>query len=137
MKLKKLKLRQRIRIALIFRYPGWYLWNSERKQKSLRRKYCHKGIHKLRTGGESTYDGKRWTHYRYLTCQFCQAKIFTSEKELQRYHKYTRDQKVRSKKVFSELMKHPSEPKSKQYSGSGRCGVEKVSTSKPSGQVSK
>ena len=123
-KVCKLRFWQGVRVKLLFNFPGVYLWYHNWQLKELRREYCHKGIHKLRTASESIHTGVRWRHYRYLSCQFCRAKIFTSEEELQRYHRYHSNRKARLKNVFSELAKRPLEPESKHTSGSGRRDVE-------------
>ena len=76
---------------------------AERKFKQLRKKYCRKGIHKLKQGSCSLSDGKKTIKVDYLKCQYCNWKFFANKKERDLYNKI---HKSSAKGISSALLNH-------------------------------
>jgi len=106
-----------------------YLQKIERHDKYMRRRYCHKGLHKITSCKYSYKEGsKRWVHLHFLKCKHCNYMFFTTKKQKELY---TQKEGV-GKERFSDFLKALSSSKVKHSKGVGRANKEDVSPSVPS-----
>jgi len=62
------------------------LRRMHRRDKKMRKKYCHKGYHKLKTHRSSfKFGNERIINFEFLVCQHCEYKFFTTAKQKEKY----------------------------------------------------
>ena len=110
--------------GILRRFDLWkgemYLNRLERGIKKIRKKYCHKGFHKLIQQTVTRRENRtRTTQFRFLKCVYCNFMFFASEKEKERYLKKEKP----AKDTFSAFFKTLSH--SKQVHSKERGRVDK------------
>lgn len=85
----------------------WLLFKREVFDKMMRKKYCHKGFHKLISGylGISGPETKyRWQKVHYLKCLYCNYLFFASKSHKQRYLDMTTKERSAFRGLLSNTM---------------------------------
>ena len=77
-----------------------HLFGIEMFDKYMRKKYCHKGFHKLYHGSIGQGNSKRMTWVHYLKCRHCNYIFFASENDKKRYLRMT----GRERSAFRSLL---------------------------------
>ena len=105
------------------------MWNMtrlirayDRKNAKLRKKYCHKGYHKLHMNRVSHSGGniKRTVNITYLACEHCNYRFFATMKDKERYMEHFHTFKNLAKEDFSALLKSFSSAPLKKSKGVGQ-----------------
>lgn len=83
-------------------------WLSIRRDKRMRRKYCHRGLHKLIPCSHQFTNEKGTQRVEYLGCAFCEYKFFATQRSMNKYKLLTESWARRTTSAFSRM---PSIPK--------------------------
>lgn len=84
------------------------LINYEKVQKAIRRRYCHKGYHKLTRCSSQWTNKSRTIRVEYLSCQHCNWRFFANQKDKLKYERQTKLWAKKTKEAFSAMLKYPS-----------------------------
>jgi len=88
----------------------YLLFKHELVDKCMRRKYCHKGFHKLTAGYLATSGTEtkfKWKRVYYLKCLYCNYLFFASKSNKQKYLDMTAKERSAFRGLLSSsLLKH-------------------------------
>lgn len=97
---------------------------SEIKRKRLRRKYCHKGYHKLIKSTHTYWTKNQNKTFEFIACLHCRYRFYASMKQKKEHLKWKQKfNKIRlnsAKETISALLKGSSGTKSKYINSSGK-----------------
>lgn len=79
----------------------WIETRHEAKNKRMRKKYCHKGFHKIKTGYLHVSNNKNKTHVAYIFCPYCNYRFFVTEDEKEKYVEMTKIKKLNKQQMFN------------------------------------